>query len=770
MSHSHARGNLRHKSQWAKKVLLVLLGWLCCAVTAQGQLQTAIWYFGQQAGLDFRNGSPTALVDGQLRSSEGSSSLADSVGNLLLYTNGISIWNRQHQVMTNGTGLSGDTSSTQHLIVAQPGNAHTYYVFTPPEYQSSYGLQYSVVDLRRQGGLGEVIRKNVPLLVSSTERIAAVLHANRRDIWVLAHGRNSDQFYAYLLTATGLNPVPVTSRDGFLHTSVRAIGQLKASPDGRRLALTAGTFNTMSPSAGPGLELLDFDASTGRVTNPIVLPPARLTNYGVEFSPDGTKLYVTDPGAASLFQYDLLSVPVAASLIQIPTPTTSPLGQTGKNALQLGPDGRIYVAHARVAFLGIVTAPDQRGAACGYVDNGVSLNGRLCNLGLPSFLSQALWYFRVVGQCQDQPIAFSFPGLYRPDSVQWDFGNPSAGRPALSRLFAPTYTYARAGRYLVTLTLFFAGAPATVLRQYVQVSPLPTIDLGRDTALCPGNRLVLTATTTGGTSYRWQDNSTASTFLAQRAGWYWVDVTSAAGCTARDSLLITPALVPRVRLGNDTVVCVGQTLTLRPRPAAAGVRYRWQDGSTGPVLTIAQPGDYWVEGSNAAGCSQRDSIRVYYLTPPTIYLGRDTTLCRTAEAPFVLDATLPGVRYRWSDGSSNATFVPPGSGTYWVTVSTTFCSATDTIRVRLYDCQQAVFVPNVITPNGDGKNDELRIIGLTRGAWSLSIYNRWGREVYQAHTYQQDWKALGLANGLYYYWLRETVTGRQVKGWVEVIR
>ncbi|QNP54551.1 gliding motility-associated C-terminal domain-containing protein (plasmid) [Hymenobacter qilianensis] len=414
----------------------------------------------------------------------------------------------------------------------------------------------------------------------------------------------------------------------------------------------------------------------------------------------------------------------------------------------------------------MITEPNRRGGLCAYVDQGVSLGGRQSWHGLPSFMQRDLWYFTGQGTCQGSPYAFTLPITYGADSVRWDFGDPASGRNQ-STSVAPTHVYALPGRYLVTLTLFLPGGYPFAIRRYMAVAPRPVVSLGRDTALCPGQALVLTAAQAA--TYRWQDGSTAATLRAQQPGWYWVEVTNAAGCTTRDSLRLTAAPVPQVRLGADTVLCVGQALTLRPRTREAGTRYRWQDGSTGATLLVNQPGTYWLEGTNAAGCSQRDSLRLFYLTPPTIYLGPDTALCASPEQPFVLDATLPGVRYRWQDGSTAATFTPTQSGTYWVTVSTPVCSATDSIRVRLYDCRQQVFVPNIITPNGDGRNDQLHITGLGTAAWSLSLFSRWGQAVFRTEHYQQDWDAAGLPAGSYYYLLQEPTTHRKLVGWVEVV-
>jgi gliding motility-associated-like protein len=76
-------------------------------------------------------------------------------------------------------------------------------------------------------------------------------------------------------------------------------------------------------------------------------------------------------------------------------------------------------------------------------------------------------------------------------------------------------------------------------------------------------------------------------------------------------------------------------------------------------------------------------------------------------------------------------------------------------------------IPNILTPNGDGLNDKLQITGLADNLWSLTIYSRWGRQVYTAAATQQDWDPAGLPAGLYYYLLQHP-TGRAYKGWVEV--
>jgi hypothetical protein len=112
-----------------KKLILVLsVIYLCIA--AQAQPEESYWYFGENAGLHFHNGIVTP-VTGSLVTNEGCASASDPCGNLLFYTDGRTVWNKNHSQMPNGSRLDGHISSTQSaLIVGQPHNSSIYYIFT----------------------------------------------------------------------------------------------------------------------------------------------------------------------------------------------------------------------------------------------------------------------------------------------------------------------------------------------------------------------------------------------------------------------------------------------------------------------------------------------------------------------------------------------------------------------------------------------------------------------------------------------------------------
>ena len=556
-------------------------GLLLLALPAAAQLQASQWYFGNRAALNFNTPQnvPVPLTTSAMQVLEGCSSRADSLGNLLFYTNGETVWNRQHQPMTNGTGLGLSglnlATPTQVLIVPQPGSAHLFYLFVPPDQTTRHPLTYSLVDMSRQGGLGEVVQKNSVLLASATERVAAVLHANHRDSWVIVVGGNNNLCYAYRLTAAGLQFPPVVSPDGFTRGNALTSGlggQLKAAPNGRRLALAAASA-VGYPS---GLvELLDFDPRTGQITNPVLLSsPEPGFCYGVEFSPDGTRLYATKyfggtTALTPLYQYDL-TVPgynaANALLAGASLPNTA-----NKGSLQLGPDGRIYVAlsffQPYSAFLGVITQPNRLGAACAYQDQGQPLNGRTSTFGLPGFMPHELWRLPPLGPvCVGVAQPFALPPGYGADSVRWDFGDPASGAANRSRLANPAHAYAAPGSYAVALTLYFPDGGRQVLRTALPVLAFPVAALGPGFDLCPGTVRRLAVPETTGNIYRWQDGSTGPAFVVRAPGRYWVTVANAAGCQRSDTVRVGAA--PAVGVSVPTPWCAWARCCACARAAA----------------------------------------------------------------------------------------------------------------------------------------------------------------------------------------------------------
>jgi len=462
--------------------LLLLLFTLLPSASSLAQREYNIWCLGDRAGIDFNGAAPVA-ISCAINTLEGSTSIADRrTGRLLFYSDGATLYNRDHLPMAGSDGMKGDINSTQgSLIVPMPGDRQRYYLFTTDA--GAYagtpneGAFYSVIDMTADGGRGAVVLRNVPLLASAGEKLTAIRHRDGCSYWVLVHGWESDGFYAYHLTDRGIEGEPVVSNVGSIHRDpipegrqAGMIGYMKASPNGRRLAVAL--------YAEKRSELFDFDDATGVVSNPIVIP-SEGQDYGVSFSPDNSKLYIGSL-SMSLFQYDVTggdSASIAATRTLLYKEADRTVN-THFGAMQIAPDGRIYQARLDSRWLGVIANPNAAGAACGYTPNGFELvpEGK-ARLGLPNLIDS---YFAqgdlicgvplarfamsdtvctgdsvvVTDQTEDEPEIWSwtFPGA---EPASWNGATP------------PKVVYAAPGSYQATLTVRRGDRTSSVTRDVV---------------------------------------------------------------------------------------------------------------------------------------------------------------------------------------------------------------------------------------------------------------------------------------------------------------
>ena len=494
-----------------KKLLLIWIA-LFCVGFAYSQGEAANWYFGIGAGLNFDvNTGNVVAVDsgmGTINTNEGCSSISDPSGNLLFYTDGKTIWNRNFQIMPNadyvgGTGLLGDPSSTSSaVIVPKPGNIDQYYVFTVDEphhnnawaypnqgpadingnpitvYQETFGDQnaspfiddgfnngfnYSLVDLTLDGGLGDVVasEKNVHLVtydendlshlqLKSAEKITAVEHDDENSYWVIT--QFVDTFYAFRVDSNGVNTTPVTSQVlPFISTlgyRRNGIGYLKSSPDGSKLAICHAqniTTPSSNTSSGNTGSLWLYDFDNS--TGAVSNPlnlQSNIQTYSVDFSADSKKLYV--PNGSFISQFDLEAANISLSQFTV-------FSQPGTfiAAVQLAPNGKIYVCNTSSnTALDVINNPEELGVACNYQQDGLSLApGTFAALGLPPFIQSFLVAkIEVEFICFEDETLFTIDSSETFNSIVWDFGDSFT-----STEISPTHIYVAPGTYVVTATL-----------------------------------------------------------------------------------------------------------------------------------------------------------------------------------------------------------------------------------------------------------------------------------------------------------------------------
>ncbi len=477
-----------------KKAAIILLLCLAFPTLLFGQGETSNWYFGNGAGISFNNdGTVNAVNDGQLDTAEGCATISDSAGNLLFYTDGITVFNQDHQIMENGTDLYGDPSSTQSaIIVPQPDNPDVFYIFTVDtslsQIETDNGLNYSIVDLSRNNGKGAVLEKNIPLLDHSSEKLAAVVKScTDQSIWLLTFasvdGKKSgfNTYHAFEINTSGVATAAIKSTFEDLSFNEQR-GYLKISSDGTQIA---------SANMEKGLFLYDFDLDTGVVSNQkrISITGTNKAAYGVEFSPNGRFLYVhaskdsrEETGHSStLLQFDLEASNISASQVILDEQTIF------RGALQLGENGKIYRTIAKsfsegTPFLGVINRPNEQGLAAGYKHNAISLGTKNGMQGLPPFVQSFLNRTDLITDDNGNSSStltlcvgegFKLEAENIPGAIYtWEKdGSPLPNSGNVFEL--PETSFVDSGRYLVTITPANPLECPLVGEALVAVSPLP---------------------------------------------------------------------------------------------------------------------------------------------------------------------------------------------------------------------------------------------------------------------------------------------------------
>ncbi|GAB4002578.1 T9SS C-terminal target domain-containing protein [Spirosoma daeguense] len=674
----------------------------------QKESQGVKWYFGQNAGLDFSGGgTPQPITDGKLSTIEGSSSIADSQGKLLFYSDGITIYDKEGNPMkslvpgdttTTQIPLGGNKNSTQSaLIVPKPtcrGCEYLYYVYTTSEIRGQKTLTYSIVDMRQDGGKGAIVEKNIPISSSSTEQSASVKNERDSTFWVITRKYGTNQFEVRHLTRNENTdpityPLPGQSGGQVIDSLANAEGYIKIGP-----ADTSSANQASRPMAvvipGPPqnkVELYTFNDSTGVLTynRTIDIGPAPPKAYGVEFSPDGQNLFVTmladtnsdgsQKGASYILKYDL-SQPdslLSRSKTVVDSSTTRQYGSA-----QIGPDGRIYVAIQGSTSLGTIENPNG-----GLLDslifnpNGQSLGGQRSQLGLPNlvanFNDQSSGPGLTYGDtCVNAPTVFQIspncPKLK--EAYTLDFGDGT--RPYSTTATDPVnHPYARPGTYFVSLRIVTQSSTGnfcldTLIRDTLTiVETPPDINLGADTAICNKKGITLDLKVQAKV-YVWLVNgaiaSRQKTIKLERPGYYYVIGLAANGeCFKSDTIEVQIKPPPTLDLGPDTVFCYRSSVELRV-PQQQYVQFQWSNGGNTRNITVSAPGVYTVTAQtnqlDGTTCENSDTIRVSEL--PKIRLAATLTQplgCTSTDGAIVLTPTPAGnYRYDWknADGTSIA--------------------------------------------------------------------------------------------------------------------
>ncbi|HEY8511891.1 MAG TPA: PKD domain-containing protein, partial [Cyclobacteriaceae bacterium] len=681
-----------------------------------------IWHFGQNAGIDFNpmpEDPPTAIV-GPVNSPEGTATISDRNGQVIFSTDGQRIYDKNGNEITpapNPPGLGGEPNATQSvLIMPVPGDETLYYIFTTQEIYGTgtYELRYSLFDLKLNNGDGGLVEYNELLFKPSTERITG------NGEWLIAHEYGNNSFRAYRISPDGISS-PVISGAGSDHSmSSPEAGQgyMKLGP-GNKLAVALSTGGANS------IEIFDFNDSTGVVTNPRTknLDPGGQV-YGLEFSPGGNKLFATIKGSDSkLVEIAFDSLGNAYFLQTVDRPGEE-LG-----ALQIGPDGQIYMAINGENFLYNIIANEDTTVASplNNLQQFPLAPGTTSTLGLPNFIQNISTPIQgptisVTGTCLGSPTEFNASGRDpNIETYSWNFGDGTAPTPFGTN---PTieHQYDEPGTYQVALTLRNRCDVDTVLFATVVITAPPDSSIsvvgGGFPVLCDGPVTIQADADGPDLTYAWSNGETTRQIEVTQQGIYTVTITDGVGCTSNAGILVAENR-PIVELGPDLTIC--QNEPVDPLDAQnPGATYQWTiDGTpAGTARTQAvdtsTPGvfEYTVAVTDPiTSCTITDAITfTINPTPQFTVAANDPTSCAAGDGSIDISITGPTTSlftYSVTGGTSSPVNVSDrtiglynvpslDAATYTVTVADQLSGCTEVQTASINDSDFTV----TVTPMG----------------------------------------------------------------------
>ncbi|SFC52100.1 gliding motility-associated C-terminal domain-containing protein [Flexibacter flexilis DSM 6793] len=382
-----------------------------------------------------------------------------------------------------------------------------------------------------------------------------------------------------------------------------------------------------------------------------------------------------------------------------------------------------------------------------------------------------------------------------------------------------------------TYQLFIRKTIKDICENNVRLDSLPftikpflgtTVYLSGDSAVCPNTVVTLRADTTlsGTYTYIWKKDdvvipgATTSSYsfipTSTTYSQYKVIASLLGGCKDSSSVPVRLADLPLLTMpANDTVCYGGKNVKKLLEPVITAtpgetLKYKWTSRnnrtktlSTAPTFeaSLDTTDIYTLTITNSRDCQVKASTTIFVgdsiapkFTVDTLYGAAPLTVhyTNTSEGQRVKyswnfgDPTTPPTEFTITKDSVHIYSTPSLADTtyYFTTLSVMDTTTAIAKKLSLNGCVKTYtqvikvvpfIIPNIITPNGDYKNDGFRFSGWSTEL-TLKVYNRWGNLVYESSSYRNDWDASQLPQGTYFYYLEDKQLNRTAKGWVDVLK
>ncbi|MFY0674994.1 MAG: gliding motility-associated C-terminal domain-containing protein [Bacteroidia bacterium] len=644
-----------------KKIVLIATFYMCLFGFCMGQTLKNNWYFGRGAAMSFDSGSPTVLSDNVLTQYNRASATANHPlsGKMLFYTNGFEIRNSAHLQIAQ---IDSGKSNFDVLILNHPQNNYEWYLLTlsgngGPTGQKDLSLYNITVTPNSEtisiNSVGVIYRGNI-------SGLTAVHNCANGAFWVLSFNTANNAIEAFALDSDGMAPSPVVSP---ISQKLSAIGDLVSNSDGSLLAIS----EYANDADFAQVVVLKVDNMCGILQDHKVFTRNNGEYaYGLAWSPNDQYLYVTySVGVSQLVQID------------IENETSDLIRQEpyNLNELQLGPDGKIYVATHTVGIPGsrvdVINKPNEFGSGCEYEYGALNLgNGISSNFHFPNFIQDYTYEecfneepkIEILSSCQGKPFEIevksntgSIGTFYWEINEVFYFGT----KISVNNLEAGTYKYKFYWEYCNSFD--------SVEGDFSITQPLD-FSLGKDTSICLQDSLRIGFSASNSAKYEWSHGNFTDSFVyVSDTGSYCLSI-DIDGCKSSHCIDIAHHESIWASLGDEYFLCPFNNELVQLDAGKGFSQYLWYPtGDSTQWIEVAELGEYFVMVDDFRGCSTSDSTEVKRRCPPSLYF------------------------------------------------------------------------PNAFSPNGDGLNDSFAGTGEDITDYHLQVYNRWGQCVFETFDLQTQW-------------------------------
>ncbi len=713
------------------------------------QKENNIWCLGYNMEFNF-NKSPAEISVYQnsnpnLYSDYTCSSISDSLGNLLFYTDGITVFNRYHDTMKNGNNLFGNLFTRGQIILKKPGTKNIYYIFTsgmPNTYGLARDASYSIVDMSLDSGRGKIVSKNTLLTKNYGNILTAVLHNNKRDFWICLPPSNNDSMFVFKLTQNGLDKTIKKFKTRIKNSNSNLFTSIQPSPNGKLLAYS--TYN-ISDNKNSFI-LLNFNNKNG-IINERAFIDSLDGSLIKEFSPNNQFLYLVrnqnNIGKSKIYQCEISLLKPYNIIDSIGFEITAKKNEVYRiSDFELAPDNKIYISLGNGTqsqdTLAEIEFPNNKGISCNYIHKAHYLLGNHCGSLMNTIYTKNFQPQLIIKDsiCSNDTVYCELINTFS-DSVKWDFddGNTITNK----QIYSIKHKYKDTGDFLIkayTYTLFTNDT----FTQLIHINDIIKPALGNDTIICSSDTLNINLNTKY-SNVLWNDSTTSKIKSLNQTGIYWVRAMENK-CYSYDTIRIK-TFDCKIKTKN---FCIGDTTIFNINNIGAdSLIWNFGDGkidhlNQSLIFHIYKNAEaYQVEIKafiDHLSITLKDSINILHKVEN--YLGDDTIICRNML--FTPPSNISYGAYKWNTGDSTYAIQILKSGVYKLQIKQNECISNDSIKITAEDCNCNVYFPSSFSPDFNSINDEFT--GITNCDLidcSLKIFNRWGGLIYESNNNTISW-------------------------------